>query len=143
MKKVIVLVLTLIASTFSFAATLHSLNKAGVKQAFVGKTIVSVPATHLNAQVLQNSFIAYIDPNGTMMGKFMQKPADAPQMDKGTYVIKDNGEMCLTWQQWDNGKQFCVNVFDTKNAYIIVDNEHMFHTVFMKDVIKEGNHYAD
>lgn len=140
-KSLIAACAILVAVTsLSFGATLNSVNKDQVKQAFVDKTFTSVPVAHLDGQSIGNTFTGYLDAQGKTWGKFAHKPANAPQTDEGAYIIKDDGALCLTWQHWFKGKQFCVYTYNTNNAYIIVGDNNSFHTVFMKSAIQQGNH---
>lgn len=120
------------------AATMHSITKDQMKQAFVNKTSTSISTAQLNGKNVDNAFTGYFDDKGNMWGKFASEPADAPQTDQGTYKIKNNGSLCLTWQHWMDAKQFCVNAYETTNSYIIIDDKNMFHTVFMKTAMQAG-----
>lgn len=139
-KQFVVLFAALIGiSSFSFAATLNSADKSQVTQAWVNKTFTSVPVAHMGDQSLDNTFIGSLDDQGHIWGKFKKKLANQPQVDQGSYTIKDDGQLCLTWKHWNNAKEFCVYTYNTDNAYIIVDTTNNFHTVFMKSQIQEGN----
>ncbi len=142
MKKIITLLfVTLMAMTSaSFAATLTSMNKAQVEQTFVDKTLTSVPSTRLNGVIVDNTFMVYLDAKGQIAGKFLNAPTDAPQTDTGTYKIADNGTMHVTWKHWEAPKEICVNFFDTHNAILAIGCDNEFHTVFMKKMIKSGDH---
>lgn len=37
-------------------------------------------------------------------------------------------------------QQLCGHIFETKNAYISIDCNNIFHTVFMKEAVQSGNH---
>lgn len=142
MKKSAMALLTaaLTVSSVGFAATLNSISKDQVKQAFVNKTYVSISTAQVNGKTVENSFTGYMDDQGKTWGKFTRKPADAPQADQGTYVIKDNGLLCLTWQHWMGGKQFCVYAYETTNSYLIISDDNVFHTAFMKNKMQAGKH---
>jgi hypothetical protein len=143
MKKLIAVInfiVLMTASTLSFSATLHSLSKAEVEQAFINKTAVSIATDNLNGHTIDNTFSEFLDGNGNILGRMTVKPANEPQIDKGIYSIKNDGTLYITWQHWDGGKHLCAQIFNTKNAYIAVDCTGVFHTVFMKDAIKTGNH---
>lgn len=126
-------------SNSSFADTLKPLTKTQVKNAFINKTITSVPIDILNGQAIANNFIAFLDDKGNIYGKLAQKPEHAMQTDKGAYTINNDGSVCITWQHWDDEKKFCFNVYDTKNAYLSIDQNNVFHTAFLKDLIQPGN----
>lgn len=123
-------------SSLSFGATLNSINQDQFKQAFVGKTFTSVST----AQQKNNSVIVYMDNTGKIQGKFMDKPANAPQTDQGVYSIKNDGLVCITWQHWFDGKEECIYAYDTQNVYIMIDNNNAFHFVIMKSALEPGNH---
>lgn len=124
----------------SFGATLNSINQDEFKQSFVGKTFTSVSTAQPNEKKINNSVTVYMDDKGNIQGKFVEKPANAPQTDQGVYSIKDDGQVCITWQHWFNGKQECVYAYNTQNVYIMVDNNNIFHFVIMKSAITPGNH---
>lgn len=140
MKKLAAVFLgTLTASTLAFAATLSSLDKDQVTHAFVNKSFTSIATVRINSQEITDVFTGKMDDQGKIQGKFQHKPTQGPQMDQGVYTIKDNGQLCITWDHWENTKDekaFCVYTFDTKNAYIMVGNDNVFHTIFMKADIK-------
>lgn len=148
MKKMIGLLFVFIAiSTTSFALTLHSMNKAQVSKAFVNNTLVVTQAINLHwgmTQNTNNSKTVFLDNQGHLFGKMKYKPTNAPQSDKGTYIIKRNGTMLITWQHWDHGKTIHAHFFNTKNAYVAVDNmigsAMVFYGAFEKDQIHSGNH---
>lgn len=129
----------LVTSSLSFAMTLNSADKSQVTQFFINKTFTSIPASNLNGQYVENTFTGAADDQGHMWGKFAQKPADQPQTDQGTFTIKDDGQLCLTWQHWNGGQEFCVYAFNTDNAIVIVDTKSHFHTAFMKSQVQSGN----
>jgi hypothetical protein len=143
MKKLtaVIMIITLgIISPLSFSATLASMSKDQVQQALINKTTISIATDNLNGKTIYNTFSEFLDSKGNILGKMSLKPANEPQTDKGVYSIKDDGTLLITWQHWDGGKQLCAHFFETKNAYIAIDCANVFHTVFMKDAIKPGNH---
>ena len=136
-KTAIALGAALIAvSSLGFAATLNSLDKDQVKQAFVNKTYTSIGITHLNDQSIHDIFVGSMDDMGKIHGKFSHAPPQGPQSDEGVYTIKDDGQICITWQHWQQNKEFCVYVYGTNNAYVLVDVNNTFHTVFLKTDVK-------
>jgi hypothetical protein len=128
-----------LASSFAYAVTLHSLNGAQFKQAFIDKTITSVATDNLNGRTIDNTFSMFMDDNGHIWGKMSHKPDNEPQIDKGTYTVEPDGTFYITWQHWDGSKKLCGHIFDTQNAYTSVDCNSVFHTAFMKENIKPGN----
>jgi hypothetical protein len=127
-------------STVSFGLTLHSMTPAQMSKAFVNMTATSVPAVNLNDKSINDTVTVYLDDKGHVFGSMAQKPPEGPQKDEGTYKIKPDGSMQITWQHWDHAKTFDAYFFDTKNAYVVIDNNKAFHTVFMKSQMQSGNH---
>ena len=142
MKKSIICIAMLLVSSFAFGATLKSMTKSQVEQALVNKTMTSIPTDNLNGRTIKNTFSTFLDGQGNIFGKMEQKPVDEPQTDKGAYSIGDDGSVYITWQHWDGAKKLCAHFFETKNAYIAIDCENVFHTVFMKEAIQSGNHLS-
>lgn len=136
MKKTMILFATLALCPLSFAATLNSIDKDQVKQAFVNKTFSSASKYELDDQVITDVFTGSMDDQGNIHGKFAHKPPQGPQEDQGVYTIKDDGQLCITWQHWQGHKEFCVYTYNTENAYILVGVNNRFHIVFLKDDIK-------
>ncbi len=132
-----VLMLT-VTSTLAYAMTLDSLNGPQFKQAFVGKTVISVATDNLNGHTIDNTFSMFMDNNGNVLGRMSQKPKNEPQMDKGVYTVEPDGTFYITWQHWDGGKKLCGRIFNTQNAYISIDCNNVFHTAFMKEAIQSG-----
>ena len=85
----------------------------------------------------------FLDDKGNIIGKMSHKPSNEPQIDKGIYSIDADGTAYITWQHWDGTKKLCFHAFNTENAYINVGCDNVFHTVFMKDAIKSGNHLKE
>ncbi len=143
MKKAVqkILGMALITMTsVSFAATLTSLNKTQVEQAFVGKTLVSIPTDNLNGKTINNTFSMFMDNHGHIWGSMSQKPVDEPRADEGVYSIKQDGTVYMTWNHWDGAKQLCFHSFATANAYLNVGCDQVFHTAFMKADVVQGDH---
>lgn len=140
MKKPLAIFVLLIGITsLSFGATLASINKDQFKQTFTNKTFTAMLASQINGKQVNNSIAVYIGDKGKISGKFADKPAKGPQADQGKYTIKNDGMVCITWQHWFNSKEECVYAYNTQNAYIMVDNNSMFHFSVMKFSIRSGN----
>src|SRR3990167_2057081 len=131
-KKIILFCASTMISTLCFSATLHSMTKIQVDNAFLNKTLKSIPTDNLNGKTINNTFSIFMDEKGHVLGKMSLKPSDEPKIDKGTYIIKNNGDVYITWRHWDFKKKLCAQFFETKNAYIAVDCAGIFHTVYMK-----------
>jgi hypothetical protein len=133
-------VIFLFINSLSFGATLTSMTKKEVKKEFINKTLISVPVDNLNGKTIENIFSMFLDEKGIIFGKMSQPLENEPQTDKGVYSIQDDGTVYITWEHWDGAKKLCANFFDTQNAYIAIDCDHVFHTIFLKDSVQEGNH---
>jgi len=129
----------LLFSVISVGATLHSMNKAQIEQAFINKTVVSIATDNLNGHTINNTFSMFLDGKGNVFGKMSVKPDNEPQTDQGIYSIKNDGTLYITWQHWDGAKKLCGHMFNANNAYIAVDCADVFHTVFMKENVQSGN----
>jgi len=116
------------------------MNKTQFEQAFVNKTFTSIATDNLNGRTIDNTFSMFLDNQGNIWGKMSHKPVNEPQTDQGTYSVGKDGTFYITWQHWDGAKQLCGYVFETKNAYISVDCNQVFHTAFMKAAAQSGNH---
>jgi len=140
MKKTaaVLLAALMVTSSVSFAATLSSQSKDQVQQTFVNKTFTSLPMPFLG-QPINNIFTGYMDDQNKIWGKFAQLPQNnVPQVDQGVYTMKDDGQLCITWQHWMNAKEICVYTYETNNAYLIVSNDNNFHVAFMKSAVQPG-----
>lgn len=139
MKKNSVLFAALIFafSSVSFADSLHSLNKDQVTKMFSDHTFTTIAMTTLNGDVLKNTFTGYWAKDGKVKGSFANKPENDPQNDEGSWVVKKDGALCVTWSHWDNGKQICVHAYETKNAVIFVNAVGKLETAVMIDDIKK------
>lgn len=139
-SSIILFPILLAVSSLTLGTTLHSMSKKEVEQAFVNKTATTIPVANLNEHAISNTFTGAFDDKGNAIAKFAHKPENGPQSDKGHYRIAEDGTMYITWQHWNDSKEFCIHVYDTKNAYVIIDCKNVFHTAFMKDAIQSGNH---
>ncbi len=81
----------------------------------------------------------FLDDQGHIVGQMAHKPKNQPQTDTGVYTIKNDGTVYLTWKHWDDAKELCAQFFETKNAYLAVSCDHVFHTAFMKEAMSVGN----
>lgn len=124
------------------ASTLNSMNKASVEKTFVNKTLISIGTDNLNGKTIINNFMMYMDSTGHIYGKMSVKPKNNPQTDNGVYHLNQNGSVNITWKHWDSSKKLCAEFYNTKNAIIAVSCHGVFHTVFMKTDIKNGNHIS-
>ena len=140
-KSVVIIFVALVSiNSLSFSATLSSLNRDQFIKAFVNKTSISIATDNLNGRTIENTFSMYLDNKGNIIGKMSHKPVNEPQTDNGVYSIDEDGTAYITWQHWDGAKKLCFHAFNTNNAYINVGCDNVFHTAFMKEAIKSGNH---
>jgi hypothetical protein len=138
MKKSILLVAMVGMSGSAFSATLESLTKEQFVKAFVNKTSVSIPADVFSGQSMSNTFSLYLDDKGHMKGRLAVKPKNEPQVDEGVYTIEADGTGYFTWNHWYNKKKLCFQLFEAENAYISLECDKVFHTVYLKNSIKAG-----
>jgi hypothetical protein len=126
-------------SSINFAASISSMNKSEVMAALRDKTMTTISAATLNGKVIPNSFTGFFGKDGKMNGGFANKPEDAPQNDKGTWQVKDNGEVCVHWEQWFNGKERCVYFYKLSNALLIINTDKNFESLILNTDLKSGN----
>ena len=139
-QVIIILVALLTISSLSFSATLNSLSRDQFIKTFVDNTSISIATDNLNGRTIENTFSMYLDDKGKVIGKMSHKPVNEHQTDNGMYSIDEDGTAYITWQHWDGAKKLCFHAFNTNNAYIAVGCDNVFHTAFMKEAIKSGNH---
>lgn len=135
-KSLMVFLVALLPYSLGFGATLNSIDKDQVKQVFVNKTFSSAGTARFPGQAIGVVFTGSMDDHGNIRAKFSQPTSLGPQNDQGTYAIKDDGQLCITWQHWHAAKEFCNYIYDAANAYMLVDLDHQFHIVFLKTDIQ-------
>jgi len=126
-------------STLNYASTISSLNKSEAMNTLGDRTMTTISAATLNGKVIPNSFTGYFAKDGTMNGGFVNKPDDAPQTDKGTWKVSNDGKVCVTWEQWFNGKEQCVYLYQLTNGLLIINTDKGFESLVLKDDLKDGN----
>src|SRR5579872_3053267 len=98
MKKLFSLpILFLSLSSFSFAASLSTMDKSAATAELTDKTITTISAATLNGKIISDSFTGYFSKDGKTTGKFANKPGDGPQADQGSWKVKSDGKVCVTW----------------------------------------------
>lgn len=116
------------------------ISKNEVSNAFTDKTITTIAWAMLNNHLIQNSLTAYFASNGKIIGHFATAPeGNIPQNDEGTWYVNDNGELCISWNNWFQGKEMCTMVYNLKNSYLFLSKEGSFHTLVLNENIKPGN----
>lgn len=121
------------------ASTLQSMTKVQVKRAFINKTLVSIATDNLNGKTINNTFTVYMDDKGSIYGKMSVKPDNEPKTDKGIYTLENDGTVTITWDHWDRKEKLSAQFFETKNAYLAISRDNVFHTAYMKELILPGN----
>lgn len=142
MKKSVLLsaLVLLSASTFSFGALLQSLNKTQVMSAMQGKTITTIPLVTIDNQLVNNTFTGFFGQDGKAQAQFTNKPDNQPQTDQGTWMVKADGTMCVTWQHWNQNKPICLAVYKLKNGIVFINTDSKkFESMVLDDNIKSGN----
>jgi hypothetical protein len=140
MKKLITSLALFSLSTIALATSLTSLTSTQAKSAISGKTITTVSKATMNGQLVDNSFTGYFNTDGTMQGKFANPLSDGmPQTDKGTWKVQSNGQVCVTWQNWENATQRCMTFYKLTNALLIIGPNNKFETLVLDSDIQSGN----
>lgn len=142
MKKIIYLcAFALIYTSFSHAATLQSMNKTQATKALENKTITTVPMVTIDNKLIDNNSVTvYFGKDNEVIGKFATKPENNPQDDKGTWMVKDSGTVCVTWKQWEHNTPICINVYKTSNSLVFINADtNKFESMVLLNNIKTGN----
>lgn len=140
MKKLIISSAVLLAiSSACMANSMQSLDQQKVKSLFEDKTITTIALTTLNGQTQNNIFTGYFGKDGKATGSFAPAPTNQPQADQGTWSVKNNGQLCMTWQHWNDAKEFCMAVYKTNNSVIFMNQSNKLESVVLIDDIKSGN----
>ena len=113
--------LMMAVSSISYGAAMQSLDKSKVTKFFENHTMTTVSMITLNGKMVNNTFTGYLAKDGKIVGQLAAKSGNLPQGDKGTWTVKDNGEFCVTWEHWQEAKQTCMDVYETKNMLIFVN----------------------
>lgn len=139
MKKLLLSVALLSLSSMSFAATLSPMNQSESTSVLSDKTITTISAATLDGKIISDSFTGYFGKDGKMKGHFVNKPANGPQADQGTWKVKSDGKVCVTWEHWQNGKEKCVDFYKLSNAILIVNMDQGFESLVLNSDIKSGD----
>jgi hypothetical protein len=121
------------------ATTLQSMTKEQIKQTIINKTLVSIPTDNLNGKTINNTFSMYMDGKGHIYGSMSLKPDNEPQSDKGIYTLEEDGTVTIIWEHWDRKEKLFAQLFETKNAYLAIGLDNVFHTAYLKESILPGN----
>ncbi len=139
MKKLIFAFGLLSLSAYSYAAALSPMNKSQTQNALSDKTITTISAVTLDGKIISDSFTGYFGKDGKVAGKLANKPEDGPQTDAGTWKVKPNGMVCVTWEKWNDAKEKCVSFYKLSNSILLVNNNKGFESLILDDQIKTGN----
>lgn len=141
MKKSIALFAVIMGiSSITYGATLQSLDKEKVTKLFEDRTMTTISMVTLNNKLANNTLTAYIGKDGRIIGQLANKPHDIPQGDKGTWMVKEDGALCVTWEHWQGGKQTCVDVFETRNMLVFLNTiTGKFESAALVDFFKDGD----
>jgi hypothetical protein len=139
MKRLILSLLLLPLTSISFAMSLTPLNRSAATSEIADKTMTTISAATLDGKVIADSFTGYFGKDGKMMGKFANAPTDGPQSDQGTWLVKSDGKVCVTWQHWNNAKEKCVALYKLSNALLIVNASNGFESLVLASDLKPGN----
>lgn len=142
MKKLVVLSAAALMSFSSlcFAAPLQSLNEKQINQTLENKTITTISLITLNGKLVNNRASIYFSKDNKVNGKFSNKPDNDPQTDEGSWSVKPNGTLCVTWQHWNQAKPICVAGYQLKNALFFVNTDtQKLETLILDENIKDGN----
>lgn len=138
MKKSLLSIVLFSISSLSFAA-LSPMNKSMATHELSDKTITTISAATLDGKVISDSFTGYFAKDGKAQGKFANKPAEGPQADQGSWKVKSDGKVCITWDHWNDSKEKCVSFYRLNNALLIVNASNGFESLILDTDMKAGN----
>lgn len=140
MKKLTVVCgLIALCCSFSYAASMQSLNKNQVMKTLEDKTITTVPLVTLHGNLVTNTATVYFGKKGEVVGEFENKPENDPQSDQGTWQAKADGQICVTWKAWTKDKPTCVYTYKLANGLVFVNTANKFESMVLTNGIQSGN----
>ncbi len=140
MKKIAITTAILLASSsLSYAASLQSMDKTLITKALEDKTITTVPLVTLHNSLIANTVSVYFGKKGQLLGQFTNKPDNDPQNDQGTWQVKADGQVCVSWKVWTNNNPICVYAYKLANSLVFVNTSNKFESMVLSDGIKSGN----
>lgn len=141
MKKIMGLLAIMMAvSSVSYSATLQSLDKEKVTKLFENRTMTTISMITFNGKMVNNTFTGYLAKDGKITGQLAVKPDNASQGDKGVWSVKKDGVFCITWEHWQDAKENCLDVYQTKNMIIFVNVANgKFESAAPLEHFKEGD----
>jgi hypothetical protein len=132
--------LMMAVTTASYAVTMESLGQEKIKKLLENHTMTTVSMITLNGKMVNNTFTGYLSRDGKIVGQLADKPGAARQGDKGTWTVTANGLFCVKWEKWQDAKETCANVYETKNMLIFVDaTTGKFESAVPLEHVKEGD----
>ena len=103
------------------------LNAAEIRQTIRGNTMTgTIPA-------FNTKFHVYYNTDGRMSGTAMS--GAGTDFDKGTYVVKESGELCMRWNKWQGSG--CAPVYRDKGEYKIFNPST--GVLFVRQRMRKGN----
>jgi hypothetical protein len=103
------------------------------------KTINTIPLASLHGNLIPNSVSVYFGKAGKLMGQFANKPENDPQSDQGTWQVKTDGQICVSWKVWTNDKPICVYAYKLANSLVFINTDHKFESMVISENIQSGN----
>ncbi len=142
MKKLTALSATLLLSisTISYGASLNSMDKNQTTQSIQDKTIKTASLSTIDGKVVENAFTGFFSNDGKIKGKFAKKPSNEPQIDEGTWTVKDDGTLCVTWQHWNQKSPLCMATYSLPNGMMFINSDdNAFVSIVLQDGVKSGD----
>lgn len=142
MKKLAIFSAAALMSVTSIchAASLQSLDKKQLTQKLEDKTITTIPLVTINGALKKNTANVYFGKDNKINGKMDSKPDNDHQTDEGSWSVKPDGTLCVTWQHWNAAKPTCVFGYQLKNVLVLVNKKTKnLETIILSDNIKSGN----
>ena len=140
MRKYLLLV-ALIVSAQSYAASLQSMTKEQVVNLLKQKTMRTINLVTLNKKLINNTMTIYFGENGHVTGQLINNVTNNdPQVDKGEWKVEANGAFCITWQNWNEHNPICMYPYELKNSILFINQaSNSFESMVLKTNIKTGN----
>lgn len=140
MKKfILVFALLTFGCSFSYAASMQSMNKNQVMKVLEDKTITTVPLVTLHDNLTPNTVTVYFGKKGELVGQFVNKPENDPQSDEGTWQVKADGKVCVSWKVWTKNNPVCVYTYKLANSLVFINTANKFESMVLSNNIQSGN----
>lgn len=142
MRNILLVAFLMSFSSLGFAANIESMSKDQVTTALEGKSITTLPVSTMDRKLMNDVFMGYFDKDGKATGKFRTKPGSNPQKDTGTWTVKSDGQLCMTWQHWNEGKEFCLFAYNLNNSILFINTDNKLESLVLQSQIKSGNNIS-